>query len=387
MEIYLDHAATTYPFSEVRDVMNQVMEIDYGNPSSLHKKGIESEQYIRNARQIIANSLKVNTKEIIFTSGGTEANNMALLGVAMANKRKGKHIISTKIEHASVSEPLHFLEEEGFCVTYLSVDKNGQVDLDQLKESIQEQTILVSIMYVNNEIGCVQQVEKIAHILKQEGKDIIFHVDAIQAYGKYRIYPKRLGIDLLSVSAHKIHGPKGIGFLYIRDTVKIRPILYGGGQQRDLRSGTENVPAIAGFSKAVELIYQDHKEKLEQLYQLKKLFIEGVLSIEGTSVNGIQNLDIKETAPHIISVTIDQIRSEVLLHALEEKGIYVSSGSACASNHPQISNTLQAIGLKNASLDSTLRFSLSVYTTEQEITETLEVLKELIPFYRRYARR
>lgn len=386
-EIYLDNAATTCPFLEVRDIMMETMSSDYGNPSSLHRKGMQAEDYIKKAKAVIASSLKVETKEIIFTSGGTESNNMALIGAAFANKRAGNHIITTRIEHPSVYEPLAYLEEQGFRVTYLSVDRNGRILLEELEEAICSETILVSIMYVNNEIGAVQEIQEIAKKMKEKNPQILFHVDAIQAYGKYVIYPKRMGIDLLSASGHKIHGPKGIGFLYIRDKVKVKPIVFGGGQQKGMRSGTENVPGIAGLGKAAELIYQKQVEREAYLYECKQMFIALVEQIEGICVNGVYEIDLKETAPHIVSVSVEGIRSEVLLHALEERNIYVSSGSACASNHPSISGTLQAIGVKKELLDATLRFSFSVFTTKEEILYAVEVLKEVIPMFRRYTRK
>lgn len=386
-EIYLDNAATTCPFLEVRDIMMETMSSDYGNPSSLHRKGMQAEDYIKKAKAVIASSLKVETKEIIFTSGGTESNNMALIGAAFANKRAGNHIITTRIEHPSVYEPLAYLEEQGFRVTYLSVDRNGRILLEELEEAICSQTILVSIMYVNNEIGAVQEIQEIAKKIKEKNPQILFHVDAIQAYGKYVIYPKRMGIDLLSASGHKIHGPKGIGFLYIRDKVKVKPIVFGGGQQKGMRSGTENVSGIAGLGKAAELIYQKQVEREAYLYECKQMFIALVEQIEGICVNGVYEIDLKETAPHIVSVSVEGIRSEVLLHALEERNIYVSSGSACASNHPSISGTLQAIGVKKELLDATLRFSFSVFTTKEEILYAVEVLKEVIPMFRRYTRK
>lgn len=386
MEAYLDNAATTKPFETVRDIMVKTMEQDFGNPSSMHKKGLEAENYLKRAKEIIASNLKVNTSEITFTSGGTESNNQALIGAAMANKRAGNHIITTRIEHASVHNPLLYLEEQGFRVTYLSVNQNGHISIEELLEAICEETILVSIMYVNNEIGAVEDIAQIAKAIKEKKQEILLHVDAIQAFGKYRIYPKRMQIDLLSVSGHKIHGPKGVGFLYIREKVKIKAIIYGGGQQKGMRSGTENVPGIAGLGQAVAEIYENHEEKIQYLYQLKNTFLEGIKTIEGITVNALEKLTVTETAPHIISVSVAGIRSEVLLHALEEKGIYVSSGSACASNHPQLSGTLQAIGLKKELLDATLRFSLSVNTTKEEIEYTLTVFKELIPSLRRYTR-
>ena len=380
MEAYLDNAATTFVFPEVKDLMGKVMEEDFGNPSSLHKKGVEAEQYIKEAKETIAKFLKVEPKEIVFTSGGTESNNMALIGSAYANQRRGKHIITTRIEHASVYEPLMHLEKEGFQITYLPVDERGVVKLDALKEALTDETILVSIMYVNNEIGSIQPIEEIGKIIKSYREDIVFHVDAIQAYGKLKIYPKRAKVDLLSVSGHKIHGPKGSGFLYIKDRTKIQPILFGGGQQKGMRSGTENVPAIAGLSLASKFMYENHEEKIEKLNRLKERFIKGVSEIENVKNNSGE-------APHIISISFPGVRSEVLLHALEEKGVYVSSGSACSSNHPAISGTLKAIGFDKNHWESTLRFSLSIFTTEEEVDFAIQCLKELVPVLRRFTRR
>ena len=383
---YLDNAATTKPFESVKNKMIETLEESYGNPSSLHSKGVEAEQYIKEAKKVIASNLKVDEKEIIFTSGGTESNNMALIGAALANQRAGKHIITTKIEHPSVHNPLIYLENNGFTITYLNVDGNGCVKIEELLDAITDETILVSIMYVNNEMGAVEDIEGIAKAIKEKKKDILFHVDAIQAYGKYRIYPKRMGIDMMSVSAHKIYGPKGIGFLYIKDKVKVKPIIYGGEQQKGMRSGTENVPGIAGMGQAVKEIYTNHEETVERLYELKRYFVEEVSKIDEVKVNGLDGLEIKDTAPHVISVSFAGIRSEVLLHSLAEKGVYVSAGSACASNHPQISGTLKAIGVRNDLLDSTLRFSLSVFTTKEELDYALEALNELLPMLRRYRR-
>jgi cysteine desulfurase len=383
MEAYLDNSATTRVFDCVRDVMVQTMCGDYGNPSSLHRKGVDAETYVKESRAAIAASLRVNEKEIYFTSGGTESNNLAIIGCAMANRRAGNHIITTMIEHASVINTMKYLEENGFEITYLPVDRFGMVRVEDVAAAIRRETILVSIMYVNNEMGAVQPVEAIGLTIKKIKPSVIFHVDAIQAFGKFRIRPRRQGIDLLSVSGHKIHGPKGVGFLYVRDRVKIRPIIFGGEQQMGLRSGTENVPGIAGLGAAVTEIYRDHEARMEYLYQLKERFINGILKMEGTSVNGPEP---RQGAPHIISVSFEGVRSEVLLHALEDRGVYVSAGSACASNHPMISPTLKAIGVRRDLLESTLRFSMSIFTTVEEIDYTLQVLNELLPMLRRYRR-
>lgn len=381
MEAYFDNAATTRVAPEVQDIVKKVMDLDYGNPSSRHRKGAEAGQYIKEAQDIIAGTLKAEPKEIIFTSGGTESNNMALIGAAFANRRRGNHIISTRIEHASVYNPLLFLEEQGFRITFLNVDRQGHVDPEELKQAICPETILVSVMMVNNEIGAIEPIEEIGKIIKKANPDIVFHVDAIQAYGKLKISVKRCKIDLLSVSGHKIHGPKGTGFLYVRDKVKLRPIIYGGGQQRDFRSGTENVPGIAGLGMAAKLIYTNHTEKIEKIRQVKDTFLTGVRKLDGV-------VDNSGEAPHIASVSFRGIeRSEVLLHALEAKGVYCSSGSACSSNHPAISGTLKAIGVEDELLNATLRFSFSVYSTVEEAEYAVQVLAEELPKRREFVKR
>lgn len=387
MEAYLDNAATTRGFPEVRDIMLQVMEKDFGNPSSRHTKGIEAEGYVTKAVQQIAGTLKCQPKEIILTSGGTESNNMALIGTALANQRAGKHVITTRIEHASIHEPFGRLEQMGYEAQYLPVDHNGHLQPEVLEEAVREDTLLVSVMMVNNEMGAVEDIKKLVAVAKQKNPNVIFHVDAIQAYGKYKIVPKRLGIDLMSVSGHKIHGPKGSGFLYVRDGVKISPIILGGGQQRGMRSGTENVPAIAGLGEAVRLIYQQHSEKVERLYALKQRLIDGLTAMEGVSINGINGLSLTETAPHIVSASFDGIKSEVMLHALAQEGVYVSSGSACSSNHPDLSGTLKAIGVEDRLLDSTLRFSFSVLSTEEEVDHALEAVAKVLPQLRRFVKK
>lgn len=387
MEAYLDNAATTRVFPEVRDIMLQVMEKDFGNPSSRHTKGIEAEGYVTKAVQQIAGTLKCQPKEIILTSGGTESNNMALIGTALANQRAGKHVITTRIEHASIHEPFGRLEQMEYEAQYLPVDHNGHLQPEMLEEAVREDTLLVSVMMVNNEMGAVEDIKKLVAVAKQKNPNVIFHVDAIQAYGKYKIVPKRLGIDLMSVSGHKIHGPKGSGFLYVRDGVKISPIILGGGQQRGMRSGTENVPAIAGLGEAVRLIYQQHSEKVERLYALKQRLIDGLTAMEGVSINGINGLSLTETAPHIVSASFDGIKSEVMLHALAQEGVYVSSGSACSSNHPDLSGTLKAIGVEDRLLDSTLRFSFSVLSTEEEVDHALEAVAKVLPQLRRFVKK
>lgn len=383
MEIYLDNSSTTCALDSVCDIVTKTMREDYGNPSSMHRKGMEAEQYVKWSKEIIAKSLRVNEKEILFTSGGTESNNMAIIGGARANHRRGNHLITTVIEHPSVIQPMKYLEEQGFEVTYLPVNHEGLVSVEALEQALRPDTILVSIMYVNNEIGSVQRIEELAKCIHQHNPETLFHVDAVQAFGKYVIRPKQQGIDLLSVSGHKIHGPKGIGFLYIRDKVKIHPIVFGGGQQKGMRSGTENVAGIAGMGEAVREIYHNHERKNRYLYSLRELMIREVSQLEGIVINGQV---FPQGAPHIVSISFEGVRSEVLLHALEDRGIYVSAGSACASNHPAISETLKGIGVQKQLLDSTLRFSFSVYNTEEEILYTVNVLRELLPMLRRFRR-
>ena len=384
MEVYLDNSATTMCYPDVGELVYKVMCQDYGNPSSMHKKGVQAEHYIRDAKETIARLLKVNAKELIFTSGGTESDNLALIGCARANRRNGNHLITTSIEHPAILNTMRYLEEEeGFRVTYLPVDEYGRVKLDALKEALCPETILVSIMYVNNEVGTVQPVQEAVKIAKQYKPSILFHTDAVQGYGKYRIYPKRMGIAMLSASGHKIHGPKGVGFLYVDSKVKIHPVIFGGGQQKDMRSGTENVPGIAGLGLASRMIYQDMEMKNALMRELKEYFIEEISGIGQTKVHGLTD---EGSAPHIVSVGIAGVRSEVLLHALEDKGIYVSSGSACASNHPAVSGVLKGIGAAREYLDATLRFSMSEFTTKEEIDYTLETLYNVIPMLRKYTR-
>lgn len=383
MEAYFDNSATTKVLDSVKDIVVKTMTEDYGNPAAKHRKGMEAEQYIRDARKIIADTMKVQEKEILFTSGGSESNNMALFGAAWANQRAGKHIISTSIEHPSVYNPLGVLEELGFEVTILPVDHDGRISLKELEEAIRPDTILVSTMYVNNEVGAVEPVEEISKIIKAKNPSTLYHVDAIQAYGKYVIRPKKQGIDLLSVSSHKIHGPKGVGFLYIRNGVKIKPLIYGGGQQAGMRSGTENVPGVAGFGAAAKEMYTNHAEKVQKLIELKDYMTDRLGEIEGTVINSKKG---EASAPQIVSVSFEGVRSEVLLHALEDKGVYVSSGSACSSNHPGISGTLKGIGVAQKLLDSTIRMSFGMFNTKEEVDYTIDVLKELVPVLRRYQR-
>ena len=383
MEAYLDNSATTKCSEKAVEIMNKVLREDYGNPSSMHLKGFEAENYLKKTRSIIAKSLKVNEKEIIFTSGGTETNNMALIGCATAYHRSGMHIISTPVEHPSVANALAVLEKIGYEITYLPVDEKGRINLKVLSDEIRPDTTLVSIMHVNNEIGTIEPIVEAANIIKQKNSTTLLHVDAVQSFGKIEVFPKKMNIDLLSVSGHKIHGPKGSGFLYVSDKVKLNPIMLGGGQEWGLRSGTENVPAIAGLGVAVEEIFKNFDKNQKKLYKLREYLITELSKIEGVSLNG--SLD-ETGAPHILSMSVEGVRAEVLLHSLEEKGIFVSAGSACSSNKPAVSKTLTAIGLKKSLLDSTVRFSFSIHTTKEELEYAVKELKEIIPKLRKYTR-
>ncbi len=386
MKAYLDNSATTRTYDEVTEYMAHIMRDVYGNPSSMHMAGVEAEQEVKKAKGIIASTMKVDEKEIFFTSGGTESDNLAIIGSAMANKRAGMHLITSKVEHPAVLETMKYLEEQGFTVTYLDTDEYGRVDPGTLRQALTKETILVSIMHVNNEIGAVNDIERLAGVVKEYDPSILFHTDAVQSFGKFNIYPKRAKIDLVSVSGHKIHGPKGVGILYINEKAKVRPVMFGGGQQKGMRSGTENVPGIAGIGLATKIIYDGLDEQIEKMYELKEYFADELAKLPDVSLNGIPKEGIRESAPHIVSASFAGVRAEVLLHALEAKGIYVSSGSACASNKPALSATLQAINIDRKLLDATIRFSFSMQTTKEELEYTLKVLAEELPMLRKYAR-
>ena len=383
MEAYFDNSATTRCYPEVAEIVVKTMTEDFGNPSAMHLKGVEAEKYVREAAQILAKILKVNEKEIIFTSGGTESNNLALFGGADANKRSGNHIITTSVEHAAVGQPAERLEQMGYEVTIVPVDHRGVVQLEALEKALRPDTILVSTMYVNNEVGAVMPVEEIAKLVHEKSPKALYHVDAIQAFGKYRIYPKKAGIDMLSVSSHKIHGPKGVGFLYINEKARIQPQILGGGQQAGMRSGTDNVPGIAGLGVAAKMVYTDFDKKIEHMYQLKERLAEGFLKLPDVRLNG---MEIREGAPQILSASFLGVRSEVLLHTLEEKGIYVSAGSACSSHKRKAAGTLSAMGMEAAQRESTLRFSFSEENTFEEVDYALEVIGQVLPMRRRYSR-
>lgn len=384
MEAYFDNAATTRVYPEVQAVVDRMMTEDFGNPSSLHRVGIDAEQCVKEAQAAIARILRADPKEVYFTSGGTESNNWALFGTARAAKRRGKHITISSIEHAAVASPARALEEMGFEVTRIGVDGQGYVDPQAVADAVREDTILVSMMAVNNEIGTIEPVKEIAELVKKKNPDTVMHVDAIQAFGKIPVRPGRSRIDLLSVSGHKIHGPKGTGILYIKEGTKIMPLIFGGGQQNDMRSGTDNVPGIAGLALAAQMVCGAMTENAMRMDHLRKLLADGAEEACGAVINGPE---LSDAAPHIINLSFPGIRSEVLLHALEDKGIYVSAGSACSSHRHSESATLTAIGLPKERIDSAVRFSFCEQNTPEQVIYAIGVLKELVPQLRRFTRR
>lgn len=375
-EIYLDNSATTRPYDEVVDYISEINKNVYGNPSSMHSKGLEAEKHIKSAREAVAKSLGAEGQEIYFTSGGTEANNLAILGYLEANPRSGKHVITTKIEHPSVLEVYKLLMERGYRVDFLEVDNSGIIDLESLRGSINTDTALISIIYINNEIGTLQPLSDIVKIKNSINKETAIHVDAVQAYGKIKIVPKKLGIDLMSMSSHKIHGPKGAGALYIRKGIKVRPLFSGGGQEFSMRSGTENVSGICGFGMAVDMTHKNLDKYYEKCSILKARFIEKlrkelaedsfVISPEGAS-------------PYILNVSFANVRSEVLLHHLEMKNIFVSTGSACSSRKNMHSHVLKALGLRPDKIDGAVRFSFSAFNSIEDIDDTIDALKVILP--------
>jgi len=381
-EVYLDNSSTTKVLEEAAQAVYDAMTVYFGNPSSLHRKGIEAEKILKQARENIAQILGVSPGEIYFTSGGTEANNWAIKGAAHALRKKGKHLITTAIEHPSVLEVFAALEEEGFEVTYLKVDKNGLIDIKQLEEELRQETILVSIMYVNNEVGSIQPIEEAAKVIKKKS-NALFHVDAVQAFAKLLLVSNLEGIDLLSISGHKIYGPKGIGALFIKDKVHITPLLHGGGQEGGQRSGTENLPGIAGFGVAASICLRNMSEWRNHVMKLKEHLLKGILdNIPDTVLNGPAT-----GAPHILNISFLGTRGEILLHALEAKNIYVSTGSACSSHKSGKSHVLKAMGKSPEEQNGAIRFSLSPFISIEDIDYTLEILAKEVREIRKFVRR
>ena len=373
MEIYLDNSATTKPYDEVVNKMVEALTTEYGNPSSMHRKGIVVEKNIKQIRQDIARSIGAKDKEIFFTSGGTESNNAIIRGVANLNKKRGNHLITTEIEHPSVLHTFKDLESEGFEVTYLKVNKEGVIDFDEFKNSLRDNTILVSIMHVNNEVGSIQPVDKIGSYLSTLENKVYFHVDAVQSFGKIEFRPNKYNIDFMSVSGHKIHGPKGIGFMYIKENNRLKPILTGGGQESSIRSGTENVPGIYGLGEAVRITMSNLKENISNINKLRTM-------LKDELQNNIDNIKINSPeygVCHILNVSFIGIKGEILLHYLEQKNIYVSTGSACSSKKKG-SHVLLAMNLKHEEIEGAIRFSLSNMNNEEDIINAVKIIKESV---------
>ena len=381
--IYFDNAATTRALPEVAEKMTYMLCENFGNPASVSVMGLEVEKEIRKAANILANGIGAKEEEIFFTSGGTEGDNWAIYGTTEGYARAGKHLITTKIEHPAVTSPMKALEEKGYDVTWLSVDCKGHISMEELADAIRADTILVSIILVNNETGTIQNAEEIGKLVKQKNPDTLFHVDAVQAFGKYPIDVQKMKVDLLTMSGHKIHGPKGVGMLYMRKGLKVRPLLLGGGQQKGQRAGTENGAGVAALGVAADIAFRGLQENIVHVKEVKKTLLDGILEMPDTQLNGD---DLDTASPYVLNVTFKGVRSEVLLHSLESKGIFVSAGSACDSRKKNGSHVLTAMGLPFEEIEGAVRFSFCRYNTVEEAKECLQVLKEIVPFLRRMNR-
>ncbi len=381
MFVYLDNSATTKPYQEVVKETVKYMETDYGNPSSLHRMGIVAEKAMKDARKSVAASLGAKEEEIYFTSGGTEADNTALFGAVQARKRRGNKIITSRIEHPAVLESCRKLEESGFRVEYISVDRNGMIDMQALEDAVDDQTILITVMQVNNEVGSVQPISEISELKNRIGSrlgmEILLHTDAVQSYGKMPALTG--GIDLMSVSGHKIHGPKGVGALYVRKSLNVQPYLFGGGQERGMRSGTENVPAIAGFGIAAELTRKNFDWRIEAMHKVKTYLAEGIRA----EIPDIRFNSTADGSPSILNVSFFGVRGEVLLHTLEQSDIYVSTGSACSSKKKGQSHVLKAMGLSDKEIEGAVRFSFCEFNTTEEMDYVLVQLKNAVRKFRK----
>lgn len=381
MEIYFDNSATTAPYGEVSAAVFDTMSNNYGNPSSLHKLGIEAERAVKTAKERVASALKASPAEILFTSGGTESDNIAIMGAAAASR--GKHIITTPLEHPAVMNTLSEMENRGYKIDYAPVDSKGRVILEEYRRLIRPDTFLVTAMIVNNEIGTVEPVAEMCKILKRANPRALFHTDAVQGFGKIPVTADGTGADMISLSSHKIHGPKGMGALYIRRGTGIKPIMFGGGQQGGMRSGTENVPGIVGFGLAAKMATTDLSSKAERMTVLRKRLEKGIVNaLDNVRVNTPEN-----AAPHILNISFGGVKSEVLLHSLEMQNIFVSSGSACSSHKKEPSYVLTEIGVPRKMIDGSIRFSLSEFSTEEQVDAVIDAVSKIIPRLRRLGMR
>ena len=384
--VYFDNAASTKALPQVAEKFTEILLSTYANPSSGSRLGMEAENVIKDSAQTLARLVNAQSdQEIYFTSGGTESNNWAVFGTARGYNRSGKHIITTQIEHPAIALPFKALEEEGYEVQVLPVDEKGYVNLEALKNAVRKDTILVSTILINNEIGTVQDVEGIGKVIKNANPNTLYHVDAVQAFGKYKIDVRKCGIDLLSASGHKFNAPKGLGFLYMKWGLKVKPLMFGGGQQRGLRPGTENAAGAAALALAAEESYKSLEESTQKARTLKKYLAEGILNtIQDTVINGE---DIEKASPYVLNVAFKNLRSPVLLNALEDKGIFVSAGSACNSKKKVQSSVLGAIGLAEDEIVGSIRFSFSRFNTLEEADICLNALREIVPMLRRFHRK
>ena len=376
MNVYFDNSATTKPYDEVIEAVSRGMKEYFGNPSSLHKIGMNCEKRLNEAREYFASTIKCNKEEIYFTSGGSEGNNLILKGLL----KPGHHFITTAFEHHSIISTCKQLEEKGVKVTYLDVDSEGRISLEDLEEAITKDTVLVSIMQVNNEIGVIQDIEAIGKLIKERSSRAKFHVDAVQGYGKLPIDVNKSNVDFLTVASHKIHGPKGVGFIYIKKGIILNSLISGGSQEKGIRAGTENLPGIIGFEKAAQMTFEEMESRYDKVLELKKYFVERLNEIKDIRVNG----EIDGFSPYILNVSFLGVRAEVLLHLLEEQNIYVATGSACSAAHG--SYVIKSLGLSNKEVESAIRFSFSYENTKEEVDYTIDVLKKSLMFLRRVKR-
>lgn len=380
MNVYFDNSATTKPYDEVIEAVSKGMKEYFGNPSSLHKIGMNCEKRLNEAREYFASTIKCNKEEIYFTSGGSEGNNLILKGLL----KPGHHFITTAFEHHSIISTCKQLEEKGVKVTYLDVDSEGRISLEDLEEAITKDTVLVSIMQVNNEIGVIQDIEAIGKLIKERSSRAKFHVDAVQGYGKLPIDVNKSNVDFLTVASHKIHGPKGVGFIYIKKGIILNSLISGGSQEKGIRAGTENLPGIIGFEKAAQMTFEEMESRYDKVLELKKYFVERLNEIKNIRING----EIDGFSPYILNVSFLGVRAEVLLHLLEEQNIYVATGSACTSKSSAAhgSYVIKSLGLSNKEVESAIRFSFSYENTKEEVDYTIDVLKKSLMFLRRVKR-
>lgn len=379
MEVYFDNSSTTKPFDEVINEVAFGMKEFYGNPSSLHNLGFKSEKKLKECREILSKTINVNENEIYFNSGGSEGNNSILKGIL----KSGTHFITTPFEHASILNTVKKLEDTGVKVTFLKINDEGKIDLEYLKNSITKETVLISIMHVNNEIGVIQDLKEIGEIIKESSSRAKFHVDAVQSYGKIPIDAKKMNIDFLTVSAHKFHGPKGVGFIYIKKPNTLMPLIEGGAQEFGIRAGTQNIPGIMGMSLASKIVNDKINENYKKVFEIKKKFIEKLKAIENIRINSLLN---ESYSPYILNVSFKGIRGEVLLHFLEESGVYVSTGSACSSKEREKlggSYVLKALGLSQDEMAGGIRFSFSDDNKEEEVDYVIDNLNKGLRFLRR----